>query len=269
MSWLTWFDGAMAAIEDLRGEGVIATGGALKGRRLPRTSPIDSIAILTQVVPGVIAAVTRGSSDGQAYPSGIVGADGVIDTGKLLDDVRAPITAKAYVGGYGDPAAPYKRATTGTIFAGRVIQFGRTYEPALAGEFLGGEETNLLAALREAMRAWQQAVDASAALVFLGGADLAKPFADAETFWRAVRQVCVAVDVLDENPPQDRFDRIKEAVGSATKDTANQVASAAGELAAGAANLAGETAGSFFDAFIANGSILAFLVAGIVVYKIA
>lgn len=264
----------LSALVAINGEGSIGVGGSVSGRRLPRTSAIDALTVLAKLSPGLVGAVSKISMDGRAWRVGVADGDGIAraDTIAVLA-LRSDggLDAKAYVAGYAHPLVPYQRSKAAATAQGVVLlNTSPLYEPVLAAFALGGEDTALLSALRQSMHDWQRAVAAATALALAVPGDLSamQTGPGVESFWRAVLPLTSGMDVIAEQPITDRFEVLKGALGAGTKASAEFVATNAGELAAYTAELAGETAGTFADAFFSNAGLTAMIVAGLAVYMV-
>lgn len=235
------------------------------GNRLPITTPIQTLGVLGSLAPHVIrilesfqsrqgvSAEVRG-----ALPERFVDGSGFADytAGQLGEVITSLLPWKDYVAGIPKPGYPPARTT--------LARTGQYFVPWLPSGFVGSwQETDLQTFLRQMMFDWQAAVDASAEGIRsqANTNDPMTPINNA-TFWAAIRRLTSTMDVIDENPPRDFFDRVKGAVSTAL----DQSAQFAGEAAAGLSQKAGEIAGNFGKGFFAEAGILSLVVAGIAVY---
>lgn len=235
------------------------------GNRLPITSGIASIGIIGALAPHVVRVLDDLQGQG-SVPTAIRGAvfadyvnpDGTIKDLSmwtlLFNDASVRMSHKDFLAGVPDPVNPWKR---GHLWGGGF------YTIWIPSEVFGTEETARLNFARQMIREWQRAVDASAAGIRQSpNANDSFPPEYNAAFWLAVRQLCSSMDVLDENPPQDYFDKVKASVNYSIDQTATWAGKAAADVAGKVGEIAGNVAGGFFK----EAGVTAIAVAGIALY---
>lgn len=260
MDFSSWTNNTIAALIQIRGEGARDANG----NRLPLITPLDTIAVLGRFSQPIIGAIGR-IQDHHDAPRGAIDAQYVdsdnVVTGAGVSELSAianRISLVDYVAGYGDPYQPHKR---------RKEKSDSTQYTFFIGDFLGTAETNITATLREVMRDWQRAIDASSAAIIHKATNLNTQPIDATdnaAFWSAIRSLAAWLAALDENPPEDIFDRIK----GATQEALDKTGQFAGKAAAELANQTGKLAGNVAEGFFSQASAVSFLVAGLAVYLV-
>jgi hypothetical protein len=260
-SWQTdWYPAVLAAMRSLRGDGTTGTDGNV----MPLLLPADGIAILRQVSPGLISALTANSRlngdgfAGKAVRSDLLDEDGTLYPLVAMSRAGADggfISISDYVAGIGFPGYAYRRS---------LVLGGDLYEIFLI-DALTGTESQLLSVCRQAVGDWQGAVDAAA--VMLSMAASTDQYADngaVSAFLSRLRGLCSDLDVLRENPPVTPADKVKAAAVSALHDTEQFVGQAAADIAAEAGTGAGLVAKGFF----AEAGATSLAVAGLAVYLV-
>jgi hypothetical protein len=278
MSWSDqWYPLTLQALTGLRGEGARDD----EGNQYPQIRSTDGIAILAQLSKPLASAIAK-FLDGRgaiyqwwrdADGDGVVGS---VTGDKILDKVwlanSDEISIEEYLGGYGlrvsrEPWIRTPNATAavesndGDKFATWSKSF---YQPMLNRALLGGEEDALLHQIRSAVARWDDGVGASALCIDAAGVDKESIANDENTihFFTAVRSLCVAIDLLHENPPDSTIDKVTAAAEHALERSADAI----GRGAAYTADLAGRTAGTAVEGFLGTASLTSIVVAGLAVY---
>lgn len=257
MAWAdTWITNARTALCALRGDG--PTG--VDGQPLPNLSPVDTISVVGQVAPGVRNALVNFHRQANqrdaataAIASGQLDADGTPTNGLLVDLPGNTISATAYLAGFPQPGAEYRRGLTAGAWA-----LGQTYEPWT------GSESQLLSFVDQCMTDWAKLCDASAAAILAHGADLTTPWQteEAQAFWAALGAVCSDLDVLNENPPVDMGTAIVGALRYSLHQTEEFLGKSVAQVSEEVGTAAGNVAKGFFD----NAGLLSVAVAGIALF---
>lgn len=264
-SWRsTWYPGIVNAMRGIRGDGDMGIDGV----PMPLLLASDGIPMLSQLAPGIIAALKRLSRENKN--PGMVARVDLLDSDYLLSGESAidgalsgengegqlQVPIEAYVSGLGQPGAAWLRS---------VSRGGSVYAPYLNDSFWGTEEYELMSFARQAMTPWQAAIDAAA--LMLSNAAMASDMADEDAtrvLLDSVRKVCTQLDILSENPPASNWDKLKGAARAAITETEQFAGKAAAQLSEEVGKAAGNVASGFFD----QAGITSLIVAGLAV-KIA
>lgn len=251
MGWSdTWIHDTRAALIAMRGEGATSTTDA---QTLPAMSGLDTVAIISQITPGVINACVRalGTSREQfAIDTGHIAEDGGGSGGSFLGEEY--ISAQDYFAGWPLTDTPYKRSPLSTTTAD-------TWEI-----YYGNGEAALLSVCRQAVNEWQRLCNASAAGIAAGAANILGPMGTAEAteFWDAVGAITGTLDALNENPPVSTYDAVMGGLRAATTATEQFV----GKSIADISEEVGKTAANVTEGFFREAGLLAVAVAGIALY---
>jgi hypothetical protein len=263
MGWRDkWYLGMMAAMRSLRGDGQVGTDGI----RMPLLQASDGIAILGQISPAVVRVLKRqsennGKLSGLAMRSDLLTPSGILNLSELgigdIADAATPsgsIPIVDYVAGWGASGSAYKRSP---------VVNGPTFEMFQARDGIVGNDTAIIGFQRTMMASWQRGVDAAAAALSLVP-DVRNPMdvGVAIAFFSAVRSLCADLDVLQDNPPPDRWEQI---VG-ATRSAVDATEEFAGKAAANIAQEIGHASGLVAKGFFAEAGITSLMVAGIAVW---
>jgi hypothetical protein len=256
-----WYPFAIDAMRNLRGDGAAGSDRVT----MPLLNASDGIAILGQLSPALVSAITSFQYSQAKSFGANVGRSDLLDDG-VLDNQPAALARMAesgallsiadYVAGYGYAMdRPYLR------FPPRGGD--DRYEPFLVHSDVVSDQDGLLAFLRQTIGDWQRAVDAAAVMISSvpNVTNTAHP-QDVSTFLWCVRALCRDLDVLRENPPKSSGARIKEAVNSAVHDTEEF----AGKAAADIASQVGQGAGLVAKGFFSEAGVTSLIVAGIAVW---
>lgn len=260
------------------------------GNRLPITKAVETIAILGTLSPHIVRILEQFQQRMDAPKIGAMRETYVTAAGFMnLADAPAPISApgeiepmfggdivandrkwrdafnlvtwKEYLAGFPKPGKPYARTPVSRLGQGYWVP----WMPAVRVE--SWAETDLYTFLCQMVGEWQMAVDAGAAGI-RAQANANNPMSSANNaaFWSTIRRLTASMDVIDENPPRDFFDRVKGAVKQSVNDSLDKTAEFAGEAAAVLAEKTGEIAGKFTQGFFAEAGITAIVVAGLAIY---
>jgi hypothetical protein len=268
-----WLPNARAALTKLRGE----SGPDSRGNRHPAITALDTIPILAQFSGPLQRAIEKfidseGVSTKRAFRTTDVDGPFIVFRGitEAAEQIDAAIGIDAYLAGYGRPGAGWERnliAPPDPNDPSWTDNIERTYYTIAIAEGRLSNETEILSFHRATVGIWQRCIDASANAIRSIGIDVNSQIAVAEneTFWRAITSLCINMDTIAENPPQAMTSKLLDATKHALKESSH----AAGELAAGAANFAGEIAGKTVGGFLSEANMLTLVVAGLAVYWFA
>lgn len=266
MGWTDeWYVNTRTALIAIRGEGPRSAADA---QMLPAISGLDTVAIVSQITPGLISACVRAlgtSKEKFAVDSSHISDDGGAGTGFAaraqavfgflpnLLGVSGPkyIDAAAYLGGWPSDVA-YKRSPLSTTSSD-------TYEI-----YYDNGEPDLLAFCREAVDEYQRLCNASAAGIIDNAANIIGPMGsdEANEFWNALQAICGTLDSLGENPPMSTYDKVAGAMRAALTSTEQFVGKSIAQVSEEVGKAAGNVTAGFFE----QAGLLAVAVAGIALY---
>ncbi len=264
----TWYPNALRAMTSLRGAGVEGSDGA----RMPITRALDTLAILAQLSRPLVNAISvfqqsQADEEGQQVMKSKYLTDGVhtkANRAQMVVDGAISsgfASIEDYVAGYGVTGQEYRRYLAPGDATAFYATGDVTYEPWVPDGL--SVEDSILASIRQAVRRWQDAVNASAEAMTVYGANLSREMSAelASEFWLAVRRLCVDLDTINAHPPTSTAEKVKASLNEALDKTATVV----GEGAAHLAEAVGRTAGNIGKGFFDTAGVTALAVAGIAV----
>lgn len=259
MGWSdTWLPHARVALLSIRAAQQSTFGGGLD---LPLLSPADCHSLAAQVTRPLANVLSRREWGGSAAAISELWVDPDDGHSFGVAAVGGSYTASAYLAmgqSWALPEDPrtyreawYRRPTSGTATPG---DSWTIYGPNAHSDSAG------LHSRRSAIAAWQEMVDAIASACTTV-ADMSTPLSleCIEAVWHPISRLCDYLDVLSEIPPPPP-------TGEALAEWANDAAAALGQLAADAANKAGEIGGQLAGGFLGGIGPLAAGVGVLVVY---